>query len=123
MMVTLVNEPQYKRLCAAIGREDLASDPRFADFARRGRMPVDALIPQLREVFLTLPTGCLAGPPARRRPHCRTDPQSRRMACATPMSSDTGGGVPGDTGGRAGILAAGRPGIASFSEDHFAPLA
>ena len=33
MMVTLVNEPQYKRLCAAIGRDDLASDPRFADFA------------------------------------------------------------------------------------------
>ena len=23
MMVTLVNEPQYKRLCAAIGRDDL----------------------------------------------------------------------------------------------------
>src|SRR3954451_6169337 len=35
MMVTLVNEAQYRRLCAAIGRDDLASDPRFADFARR----------------------------------------------------------------------------------------
>ena len=35
IMVTLVNEAQYKRLCAAIEREDLASDPRFADFARR----------------------------------------------------------------------------------------
>ena len=45
MMVTLVNEPQYKRLCAAIGREDLASDPRFADFARRADF-ADALIPQ-----------------------------------------------------------------------------
>jgi crotonobetainyl-CoA:carnitine CoA-transferase CaiB-like acyl-CoA transferase len=55
MMVTLVNEPQYKRLCAAIGRADLASDPRFADFARRADS-VDALIPQLREVFLTQPT-------------------------------------------------------------------
>ena len=33
MMVTLVNEPQYKRLCGAIGRDDLANDPRFADFA------------------------------------------------------------------------------------------
>src|SRR6476619_1833152 len=55
MMVTLVNEPQYKRLCAAIGREDLASDPRFADFARRADA-VDTLIPQLREVFLTQPT-------------------------------------------------------------------
>jgi crotonobetainyl-CoA:carnitine CoA-transferase CaiB-like acyl-CoA transferase len=55
MMVTLVNEPQYKRLCAAIGRDDLASDPRFADFARRADA-VDVLIPQLREVFLTQPT-------------------------------------------------------------------
>ena len=52
LMVTLVNEPQYKRLCAAIGREDLASDPRFADFARRADL-ADALIPQMREVFLT----------------------------------------------------------------------
>ncbi len=52
LMVTLVNEPQYKRLCAAIGREDLVSDPRFADFARRADS-ADALIPQLREIFLT----------------------------------------------------------------------
>ena len=55
MMVTLVNEPQYKRLCAAIGRDDLASDPRFADFASRADA-VDTLISQLREVFLTQPT-------------------------------------------------------------------
>ena len=44
MMVTLVNEPQYKRLCTAIGRDDLASDPRFADFARRADA-ADTLIP------------------------------------------------------------------------------
>ena len=43
MMVTLVNEPQYKRLCAATGRDDLAGDPRFADFARRADS-ADALI-------------------------------------------------------------------------------
>ena len=55
MMVTLVNEPQYKRLCAAIGRDDLANDPRFADFARRADH-ADALILQLREVFLMQPT-------------------------------------------------------------------
>jgi crotonobetainyl-CoA:carnitine CoA-transferase CaiB-like acyl-CoA transferase len=52
MMVTLVNEPQYKRLCAAIDRKDLADDPRFADFARRADS-ADALIPQLREIFRT----------------------------------------------------------------------
>ena len=55
MMVTLVNEPQYKRLCAAIGRDDLASDPRFSDFARRADA-ADALIPQLREIFAREPT-------------------------------------------------------------------
>jgi len=55
MMVTLVNEPQYKRLCAAIEREDLACDPRFADFASRADS-ADALIPQLRAIFLKQPT-------------------------------------------------------------------
>src|SRR4030081_423420 len=55
MMVTLVNEPQYKRLCAAIERDDLAGDPRFADFASRADS-ADALIPQMREIFLKLPT-------------------------------------------------------------------
>jgi crotonobetainyl-CoA:carnitine CoA-transferase CaiB-like acyl-CoA transferase len=55
MMVTLVNEPQYKRLCAAIDRDDLASDPRFGDFARRADA-ADALIPQLREIFDKQPT-------------------------------------------------------------------
>ncbi len=52
LMVTLVNEAQYKRLCAAIEREDLASDPRFADFAARANS-ADTLIAQMREVFLT----------------------------------------------------------------------
>jgi crotonobetainyl-CoA:carnitine CoA-transferase CaiB-like acyl-CoA transferase len=55
MMVTLVNEPQYKRLCVAIERENLASDPRFADFASRADS-ADALISALREVFLSRPT-------------------------------------------------------------------
>jgi crotonobetainyl-CoA:carnitine CoA-transferase CaiB-like acyl-CoA transferase len=52
LMVTLVNEPQYKRLCATIERDDLASDPRFADFSSRADS-ADALISQMREVFLT----------------------------------------------------------------------
>jgi crotonobetainyl-CoA:carnitine CoA-transferase CaiB-like acyl-CoA transferase len=55
MMVTLVNEPQYKRLCAVIEREELASDPRFADFAKRTDF-ADTLITQMREIFLTQPT-------------------------------------------------------------------
>jgi crotonobetainyl-CoA:carnitine CoA-transferase CaiB-like acyl-CoA transferase len=55
MMVTLVNEPQYKRLCAAVERDDLACDPRFSDFARRADS-ADALMAQLREVFVTQST-------------------------------------------------------------------
>jgi crotonobetainyl-CoA:carnitine CoA-transferase CaiB-like acyl-CoA transferase len=52
LMVTLVNESQYKRLCAAIERDDLASDPRFADFASRADA-ADVLIAQMRKMFLT----------------------------------------------------------------------
>ncbi|HEX3523365.1 MAG TPA: CoA transferase [Stellaceae bacterium] len=35
MMVALVREEQYVRLVRALGRPDLADDPRFADFAAR----------------------------------------------------------------------------------------
>ena len=35
IMVALVREEQYARLAAALGRPDLAQDPRFADFATR----------------------------------------------------------------------------------------
>jgi crotonobetainyl-CoA:carnitine CoA-transferase CaiB-like acyl-CoA transferase len=57
LMVTLVTEPQYQRLCAAIGRDDLAADPRFADFAKRSDF-ADELIRQMRDVFLTQTTEC-----------------------------------------------------------------
>ncbi|HEU0083295.1 MAG TPA: CoA transferase [Bradyrhizobium sp.] len=55
MMVTLVNEAQYRRLCTAIARDDLASDPRFADFAARADA-ADALMTEMRGVFLTRST-------------------------------------------------------------------
>jgi crotonobetainyl-CoA:carnitine CoA-transferase CaiB-like acyl-CoA transferase len=55
MMVTLVNEPQYKRLCAVIGRDDLAFDPRFADFAKRADS-AEPLMAQLRDAFLAQST-------------------------------------------------------------------
>jgi crotonobetainyl-CoA:carnitine CoA-transferase CaiB-like acyl-CoA transferase len=35
IMVALVREEQYARFAAALGRPDLAEDPRFADFAAR----------------------------------------------------------------------------------------
>jgi crotonobetainyl-CoA:carnitine CoA-transferase CaiB-like acyl-CoA transferase len=55
IMVTLVTEPQYQRLCSVIGRDDLATDPRFLDFAKRSDA-ADALIPQMRDAFCTQTT-------------------------------------------------------------------
>ncbi|WP_428534428.1 CaiB/BaiF CoA transferase family protein [Rhodopila sp.] len=43
-------EPQYRRLCAAIGREDLLTDPRFADRATR-LAQADALRRELAATF------------------------------------------------------------------------
>jgi len=43
-------EPQYRRLCAALGREDLLTDPRFADRATR-LVHADALRAELGGVF------------------------------------------------------------------------
>jgi crotonobetainyl-CoA:carnitine CoA-transferase CaiB-like acyl-CoA transferase len=53
--VTLVNEPQYRRLCAVLGRDDLATDPRFSDFAKRSDS-ADILIAEVRAALLTKTT-------------------------------------------------------------------
>ncbi|MEQ9331150.1 CoA transferase [Thalassobaculum sp.] len=50
IMVTLVNEAQYRSLCRVVGRPDLAEDPRFADFARRADV-ADQLMPQIAEAL------------------------------------------------------------------------
>lgn len=50
LMVTLVKDVQYKRLCGVLGRADLARDPRFADFARRADH-ADVLTAELRTIF------------------------------------------------------------------------
>ena len=55
LMVTLVTEPQYQRLCKVLGREDLATDPRFCDFARRADSAVE-LMAELRAIFRTRTT-------------------------------------------------------------------
>ena len=52
LMVTLVTEAQYQRLCTVLQRDDLATDPRFTDFAKRSDA-ADQLIEQVRKVFLT----------------------------------------------------------------------
>lgn len=55
LMVTLVTEAHYQRLCAVLGRDDLASDPRFADFAKRSDAAA-ALVAEVSEAFGTKTT-------------------------------------------------------------------
>lgn len=52
IMVTLVTEAQYGRLCSALQREDLAWNPRFASFALRADC-ADELAAELQKVFPT----------------------------------------------------------------------
>lgn len=52
IMVTLVTEPQYARLCSVLARDDLAKEPRYASFARRADC-AEELVAELRKVFST----------------------------------------------------------------------
>jgi crotonobetainyl-CoA:carnitine CoA-transferase CaiB-like acyl-CoA transferase len=119
MMVTLVNEPQYKRLCAAIERDDLASDPRFADFAGRADS-VDALIPQMREVFLTQSTETWLA-----RLHAADIIAERILNPGEWLRNvhveATKAAVCQDTPGVGPVYTARTPGIASLSEDRLCP--
>src|ERR1700712_2237761 len=119
MMVTLVNEPQYKRLCAAIDRDDLASDPRFADFASRADA-ADTLIAQLREVFLARPTeGWLS------KLHAADIIAERILNPGewlhNPHVAATKASVCQDTPGVGPVYTPRTPGIASLSEDGLCP--
>ncbi len=119
MMVTLVNEAQYKRLCAAIERDDLATDPRFGDFARRADS-ADALIPQLREVFGKFPTEVWL-----KRLHAADVIAERILNPGEWLRNAhveaTKAAVCQDTPGVGPVHAARTPGIASLSEDHLRP--
>ncbi|MBR0935574.1 CaiB/BaiF CoA-transferase family protein [Bradyrhizobium jicamae] len=119
MMVTLVNEPQYKRLCAAIGRDDLASDPRFADFARRADA-ADALIPQLREIFPTLSTEAWLS-----RLHAADIIAERILNPGEWLRNAhvaaTNASVCQETPGVGPVYTPRTPGIASLSEDRLCP--
>ena len=119
MMVTLVNEPQYKRLCAAIERDDLASDPRFADFASRADA-ADTLISQLREVFLARPTEAWLS-----RLHAADIIAERILNpgewLRNPHVEATNASVCQDTPGVGPVYTPRTPGIASLSEDALCP--
>lgn len=119
LMFTLVNEPQYKRLCAAIGRDDLADDPRFADFARRADA-ADALVSQLREVFRTQPTDTWLS-----RLHAADLIAERILNPGEWLRNvhveATKAAVCQDTPGVGPVYSARTPGIPSLSEDRLCP--
>ncbi len=54
--VTLMREEQYVRLCDALGRPDLHTDPRYATFATRAEN-LQALRERLGTIFVARPTG------------------------------------------------------------------
>jgi crotonobetainyl-CoA:carnitine CoA-transferase CaiB-like acyl-CoA transferase len=56
IIVACPKQKFWERLCDAIGRPDLATDPRFSDFAGRNERR-DELVPELREIFYTRSTG------------------------------------------------------------------
>ena len=119
IMVTLVNEPQYKRLCAAIGRDDLANEPRFADFAGRADH-ADALIPQMREIFLMQPTETwlsrLHGADIIAERILNPGEWLRNVHVETTKAA-----VRQDTPGMGPVYTPRTPGIASLSEDKLCP--
>ena len=114
-----MNEAQYKRLCTAIEREDLAGDPRFADFARRADS-ADALMAQLREVFLSQSSVTWLG-----RLHAADVIAERILTPGDWLHNvhveATGAAVCLDTPGVGKVYAARTPGIAGRSENDLRP--
>jgi len=51
IMVTLVREDQFRKLCAILGQPALADDPLFATFAQRADH-IDKLVPIIRDLLL-----------------------------------------------------------------------
>jgi len=119
MMVTLVNEAQYRRLCAAVGRDDLAHDPRFADFAGRADS-ADILIGQLRDLFLAQSTEAWLG-----KLHSADVIAERILTPGDWLHNvhveATKATVCHDTPGVGPVYAARTPGVAGLSEDLLRP--
>jgi crotonobetainyl-CoA:carnitine CoA-transferase CaiB-like acyl-CoA transferase len=119
MMVTLVNEPQYKRLCAVIGRDDLASDPRFSDFAKRAGS-AEPLMVQLRGVFLSETTEAWLA-----KLHAADIIAERILTPGDWLHNvhveATRAAVCQDTPGVGKVYAARTPGFMGFSEDNLCP--
>ena len=119
IMVTLVSEAQYRRLCEALGRPDLSQDPRFADFGRRADA-ADNLTSQVRAAFATATTADWLA-----RLHAADVIAERILApeewLREPQVAATAGAVRRPTPGMGDVWAARTPGVYDRIEDDLAP--
>lgn len=119
IMVTLVSEAQYKRLCAAIERTDLANDSRFLSFAKRADA-AQMLIPQMREIFATRTSEAWIA-----RLHAADVIAERVLNPGDWLHNvhveSTKSAVRQDTPGVGPVYSPRTPGIASLSEDRLCP--
>lgn len=119
LMVTLVTEAQYGRLCSVLQREDLAKEPRFVNFALRADC-AEELAAELRKAFATDTTASWLA-----RLHAADIIADRILNPSEWMANEhvqaTRGAVRTETAGVGGILAARTPGMAGNNEDSLCP--
>ena len=119
IMVTLVTEAQYVRLCAVLSRDDLATDPRYATFAQRADC-ADELIGKLREIFETESTASWLG-----RLHAADIIADRILSPLEWLAHDhvvaTAGAIRTETVGVGDVIAARTPGMTAAHESALDP--
>lgn len=119
LMVTLVTEAQYGRLCTVLSREDLAKEPRFANFALRADC-AEELAAELRKVFSTDTTAAWLA-----RLHAADIIADRILHPSEWIANEhvqaTGGALCTDTPGVGAVYAARTPGMADDRETALRP--
>lgn len=119
LMVTLVTEAQYVRLCSVLSREDLAKEPRFANFALRSDC-AEELAAELRKVFATDTTASWLT-----RLHAADIIADRILNPSEWMANEhvqaTAGALRTETPGVGAVFAARTPGMAGDNEGSLCP--
>ncbi|WP_431017088.1 CaiB/BaiF CoA transferase family protein [Bradyrhizobium pachyrhizi] len=119
IMVTLVTEAQYVRLCSALQREDLAKHPRFASFAMRADCASE-LAAELQKVFPTDTTASWL-----KRLHALDIIADRILSPSEWVANEqveaTRGSLCTVTPNVGDVVAARTPGKAANSEEHLRP--
>jgi crotonobetainyl-CoA:carnitine CoA-transferase CaiB-like acyl-CoA transferase len=119
LMVTLVTEAQYVRLCSVLSREELAKEPKFASFALRADC-AEELAAELRKVFPTDTTASWLT-----RLHAADIIADRILSPSEWIANEhvqaTRGALCTDTPGVGEVYAARTPGMAGDTEGFLCP--